>query len=644
MPRIPISAMLLPVAVAVACVDGGPDAATVPASISIEPRSVALLQLESVDLTAIVRNRAGDTLRDVKVTWSSHDPAIVSINAAGRAVALATARDRSTTISASVGSVRDEIPVAVRSTPGTSAAASLELRGPAAPTTLYWPGGTALYTVVARTASGAEIPGVIATWTSSDPSLVSVASSPTDGRSGVAAVLGSGQVTITATVGAKTVATTVVGVISPDVQLRVWPDTSRIPIAMSRTLRAERVGAYGPLAAKYPTGGSWETSDATIATVDNQGRIRAVGEGHARITAAFGERKVSGEVFTFRNTTPPRFTQIAAGSGHACGLTADGTAYCWGYNSNGQLGTTEVMDRCVVYRCSEVPIAVATTVKFASIAAGGWNTCGLTVEGALYCWGMAYNIGAGLAGTGAVFTPTRVASDRRFIAVSIGLAETCAITVTNDAYCWGNNSEGQLGDGTMANLRLTPVLVGGDLRWRDIRPDRTSCGVTTDSVAYCWGGNYAGQAGSPNAANVLTPFRVPTAIRFAKVASGTGSACGLAATMDVYCWGFFNQSNVPTLVPAPAKFVSLDNRGDPCAVTADGDTYCLGTGFPPPKALSRSAPGFQIKQLAMGSGQSCALNMDGVAYCWARDATTAGSFFDGMVAPTVPTPVPGQAP
>ena len=71
------------------------------------------------------------------------------------------------------------------------------------------------------------------------------------------------------------------------------------------------------------------------------------------------------------------------GDNHTCGLTSRGAAYCWGYNGYGQLGdgTTDSSDE-------NGPQPVIGGLRFASISADSYyHTCGLTSRGAAYCWG-----------------------------------------------------------------------------------------------------------------------------------------------------------------------------------------------------------------------------------------------------------------
>ena len=45
------------------------------------------------------------------------------------------------------------------------------------------------------------------------------------------------------------------------------------------------------------------------------------------------------------------FSSLSVGSAHACALTNDGTAYCWGDNSQGQLGDNTTTDGPFPPRC-----------------------------------------------------------------------------------------------------------------------------------------------------------------------------------------------------------------------------------------------------------------------------------------------------
>jgi hypothetical protein len=92
--------------------------------------------------------------------------------------------------------------------------------------------------------------------------------------------------------------------------------------------------------------------------------------------------------------TSDQFVQLALGVEHACALTADGRAFCWGLNDRGQLGATttvicgdSTIQSAVLAACSPTPVAVNTALRFTALAAGFFHTCGLVASGEVYCWG-----------------------------------------------------------------------------------------------------------------------------------------------------------------------------------------------------------------------------------------------------------------
>src|SRR3954469_6926978 len=78
-------------------------------------------------------------------------------------------------------------------------------------------------------------------------------------------------------------------------------------------------------------------SDSVYATI-------ALGVEHGCVIASTGTFADQVICWTFASnqpspvTLPDRPIQLAAGAAHTCALTESGDAYCWGSNSNGQLG------------------------------------------------------------------------------------------------------------------------------------------------------------------------------------------------------------------------------------------------------------------------------------------------------------------
>ena len=75
-----------------------------------------------------------------------------------------------------------------------------------------------------------------------------------------------------------------------------------------------------------------------------------------------------------------RWQSLSAGLFHTCGLTTDGAAYCWGNNAWGQFGTGDTSN-------ASSPELIAPAGTYGLIVAGGHHTCGRASSGALFCWG-----------------------------------------------------------------------------------------------------------------------------------------------------------------------------------------------------------------------------------------------------------------
>jgi alpha-tubulin suppressor-like RCC1 family protein len=143
-----------------------------------------------------------------------------------------------------------------------------------------------------------------------------------------------------------------------------------------------------------------------------------------------------------------RFAAISVGSYHTCGVTTRGAAYCWGADSLGELGSGAVSVPM------GAPVPVAGGLTFASLALGTRHTCGLTRQGTTYCWGV--NAG-GQLGDGTTTTrlqPVPVAGGLTFASLTARGGLTCGVTTGGESYCWGMPVMGAVNERTSTPMRV----------------------------------------------------------------------------------------------------------------------------------------------------------------------------------------------
>ena len=91
-----------------------------------------------------------------------------------------------------------------------------------------------------------------------------------------------------------------------------------------------------------------------------------------------------------RVATDQKFVSITANHDQRCGITAQGSAYCWGRNIDGWLGVTpdaSCSSGGQTYRCNNVPTPVNGGIKFKQISLSSTFAAGVATDGRVYWWG-----------------------------------------------------------------------------------------------------------------------------------------------------------------------------------------------------------------------------------------------------------------
>jgi alpha-tubulin suppressor-like RCC1 family protein len=386
-------------------------------------------------------------------------------------------------------------------------------------------------------------------------------------------------------------------------------------------------------------------------------RYGQLGRGGA--TLALAPAEVAGE---------HRFTQLALGNSHACGIEGE-ALYCWGSTVSGQTtgmltGASNPRTPCMANLDCDIglPKAIGFIGSPAAVATGAAHTCALHND-LITCWGDngRQQLGTNAPGPfrrdvplpagrpwmsllptgrdgqcaspggvevwcwGAVLSPHLPMREMGLDGIrSIGVSESlaCALDGTGSLLCTGNNDQGQYGNGKSG----TVGLFCGDGTCNNAE--------TTSCPADCGVPPYAQLERKYDALAVSSSRAFSCGLRGGQIECWGANSRGQTGAVNAGTTTLTNPTYTPNEILGLSECTAVTAGDQHACAICGGQIHCwgdgnfgeLGTGtlirepVPAPQTIELVLDGDPWVDLASGLRFTCARSQSGRAYCWGSDA------------------------
>jgi alpha-tubulin suppressor-like RCC1 family protein len=281
------------------------------------------------------------------------------------------------------------------------------------------------------------------------------------------------------------------------------------------------------------------------------------------------------------------WVQISAGGYHTAAIRDNGTAWAWGRNNYGQLG-----DNSTTSKSSPVSVVGGFT-DWVQIDAGALHTVAIRSNGTAWAWGSNGNGRLGDNSTTNTSSPVSVVGGYTdWVQIRGGRFHTAAIRANGTAWAWGWNGYGQLGDNSTTSRRSPVSVVGGYTDWVQIDACFSfhTAAIRANGTAWAWGRNGNGQLGDNSTTNRSSPVSVVGGYTdWVQISAGGYHNAAIRANGTAWAWGrnasgqlgtnnTTNTSSPVSVVGGFTDWVQIDGGGyHTFALRANGTAWAWGS-------------------------------------------------------------------